>query len=666
MAGADHGRPRAGHVRTDNPMDPADVPPADGGGASAVMANRSRPGQASPNAPYASQAPSHSGAPSPSSAGAGNGSQARRGSFVRDPFLLREYRRMLSEHGNARLSLALAGMLVSGVIEGLVFLLLIPATRTLATGEMVWGLGISDWLGVLVLLALLGAISTYFMNLTAYQAALDALRVLLVRVGDQLARLPLGWFGPGLNGRISRLASDGLMAVGSGVAHYTVPIIRNVVAAFTLLVGVLCWKPWLGVVLALMLLTVAGMSLLSNRLEKASQRCTEGPEKELASRIVEYASCQSALRSAGRSASYAPLFDAVAGSARAQRRGLWISTAALVVAGISAQLTVVVVITVSAQLALGGTLDPVATVVFMGVALRFMRNLQDATSFLVATEGARTQLADIHEMLDAPLLPVPSRAPSLPQPGEVVLEHVSFSYVPDRPVLQDLNFTVPPHTMTAIVGPSGSGKTTVFKLLARFWDVDSGAVRVGGQDVRDQTTAQLMGQLSMVFQDVYLYDDTLLENIRVGREGASDAQVLRAAEMAGCADIAARLPQGWHTRVGEGGGRLSGGERQRVSIARALLKGAPILLFDEATSALDPENEARVQQVIETLRRRATVLVIAHKLDTVRNADQIIVLDAQGRISQVGTHAELAAVEGLYRRFLKAREDAAGWSLGQD
>ena len=230
-------------------------------------------------------------------------------------------------------------------------------------------------------------------------------------------------------------------------------------------------------------------------------------------------------------------------------------------------------------------------------------------------------------------------------------------------MLRSLSFTAEPGSLTAIVGPSGSGKTTVFKLLARFWDVDSGTVRVGGGDVRKQRTEQLMAQLSMVFQDVYLFDGTLMENIRVGREDATDEQVLRAASLAGADEIAARLPEGWQTRVGEGGGRLSGGERQRVSIARALLKDAPILLFDEATSALDPENEASVQQSIRRLRQRSTVLVIAHKLDTVRDADQIVVLDEHGALAQIGTHEELVAVPGVYRTFWQARVNAAGWKL---
>ena len=501
------------------------------------------------------------------------------------------------------------------------------------------------------------------MTLSSYRAALEALRLLLIKVGDQLAKLPLGWFTGGVNGRISRLVTDGLLSVGSGLAHFTVPVIRNTLTALTLLVGVSIWNPVLGLTLGIALAVIVALTLVSNKLEKKSHDMKSGSEQELAGRIVEYASCQSALRSAGRSTEYEPLLSAVRECERRNRVSQWVAMAGLAIGGMSAQLTVVAVIMVTVQLSLSGSLDPVATVVFIGIALRFMRNLQDTVNFLVSTESSRVPLRDVHEILNAELLPVPSSSAELTNPGEVSVQNATFSYVPGTPVVRDVSFTAPPRTMTAIVGPSGSGKTTLFKLIARFWDVDSGTVRVGGTDVREQTTEQLMGQLSMVFQDVYLYDDTLIENIRVGREGATDDEVLQAAQLAGCSEIAERLPQSWETWVGEGGGRLSGGERQRVSIARALLKNAPILLFDEATSALDPENEAGVQRSIRELRKHATVLVIAHKLDTVRDADQIIVLDEHGGISQVGTHDELVSAEGLYHRFWQARVDAAGWSL---
>ena len=501
------------------------------------------------------------------------------------------------------------------------------------------------------------------MTLSSYRAALEALRLLLIKVGDQLAKLPLGWFTGGVNGRISRLVTDGLLSVGSGLAHFTVPVIRNTLTALTLLVGVSIWNPVLGLTLGIALAVIVALTLVSNKLEKKSHDMKSGSEQELAGRIVEYASCQSALRSAGRSTEYEPLLSAVRECERRNRVSQWVAMAGLAIGGMSAQLTVVAVIMVTVQLSLSGSLDPVVTVVFIGIALRFMRNLQDTVNFLVSTESSRVPLRDVHEILNAELLPVPSSSAELTNPGEVSVQNATFSYVPGTPVVRDVSFTAPPCTMTAIVGPSGSGKTTLFKLIARFWDVDSGTVRVGGTDVREQTTEQLMGQLSMVFQDVYLYDDTLIENIRVGREEATDDEVLQAAQLAGCSEIAERLPQSWETRVGEGGGRLSGGERQRVSIARALLKNAPILLFDEATSALDPENEAGVQRSIRELRKHATVLVIAHKLDTVRDADQIIVLDEHGGISQVGTHDELVSAEGLYHRFWQARVDAAGWSL---
>jgi ATP-binding cassette subfamily B protein len=217
--------------------------------------------------------------------------------------------------------------------------------------------------------------------------------------------------------------------------------------------------------------------------------------------------------------------------------------------------------------------------------------------------------------------------------------------------------------MCALVGPSGCGKTTIAKLVARFYDVDRGVVRVGGDDVRDQRTEDLMAQLSMVFQDVYLFDDTLEANIRVGDPNASGDEVREAARLAGVTEIVERLPRGWETPVGEGGHALSGGERQRVSIARALLKRAPIVLLDEATSALDPENEANVLASMERLRETSTLLVIAHKLETIRTADQIVVLDDTGRIAQRGTHEELVGAPGRYRDFCRAREAAAGWRL---
>ena len=584
-------------------------------------------------------------------------------SFAKDPVLLKEYRAILNTYGNAQLSLSLTLMVAAGVIDGLVYLVIIPTAGTIATGKPTWGMGLSGWLITLAVLAVVGAVTTYAMTLSSYRAALEALRLLLIKVGDQLAKLPLGWFTGGVNGRISRLVTDGLLSVGSGLAHFTVPVIRNTLTALTLLVGVSIWNPVLGLTLGIALAVIVALTLVSNKLEKKSHDMKSGSEQELAGRIVEYASCQSALRSAGRSTEYEPLLSAVRECERRNRVSQWVAMAGLAIGGMSAQLTVVAVIMVTVQLSLSGSLDPVATVVFIGIALRFMRNLQDTVNFLVSTESSRVPLRDVHEILNAELLPVPSSSAELTNPGEVSVQNATFSYVPGTPVVRDVSFTAPPRTMTAIVGPSGSGKTTLFKLIARFWDVDSGTVRVGGTDVREQTTEQLMGQLSMVFQDVYLYDDTLIENIRVGREGATDDEVLQAAQLAGCSEIAERLPQNWETRVGEGRGRLSGGERQRVSIARALLKNAPILLFDEATSALDPENEAGVQRSIRELRKHATVLVIAHKLDTVRDADQIIVLDEHGGISQVGTHDELVSAEGLYHRFWQARVDAAGWSL---
>lgn len=251
---------------------------------------------------------------------------------------------------------------------------------------------------------------------------------------------------------------------------------------------------------------------------------------------------------------------------------------------------------------------------------------------------------------------------------EIKLEHydiefknVNFGY-DSRQVLKDVSFRIPEKTSTAIVGPSGSGKTTICSLLARFYDPQSGSISVGGHNLREFTCDSLLSNISMVFQNVYLFHDTIRANICFGKPDATEEEMIEAAKKARCHDFIMALPQGYDTVVGEGGGTLSGGEKQRISIARAILKNAPIIILDEATASIDPENEHLIQQAISELTRGKTIITIAHRLATIQTADQILVID-DGRVVESGTHAELIKQEGLYRRFTAIREQAEGWRI---
>ena len=270
------------------------------------------------------------------------------------------------------------------------------------------------------------------------------------------------------------------------------------------------------------------------------------------------------------------------------------------------------------------------------------------------------------EVDDAPRMDELGTVESVPD-AAIRMEHVTFSYPSSgnasvRPAIKDVLLSIPACTSCAIVGPSGSGKTTLVNLMARFWDVDSGCVTVGGVDVREWKLDSLMERFSMVFQDVYLFNDTVENNIRFGKPGATHDEVVEAARRARCHEFIEQLPQGYDTVLGEGGATVSGGEKQRISIARALLKDASVVLLDEATASVDPENEQELQAAIEELTSEKTVVMIAHRLKTVRNADQIIVMN-EGEIVQRGTHDELMREGGLYRRFVEGRSQAIGWRL---
>lgn len=595
--------------------------------------------------------------------------------------LISRLREPLSAAGRTNFRQVTALSCIVGVVRGLSLIAFIPAAIALTSGRPAWGMNLTAWLIVLALCALASFTTEYLLAMRSYMVSFDFLSNMHRAIGDKVASLPLGSFRADTAGKMSRLVSRELMLLGEMFAHMYSPFIAAIVTSLTMLVGITVFSPALGLVCVLAIPVIAGGVWVARTCLNSGSALKEPPAQELSHRIVEYATKQGALRACGRSSSYDPLERAEDTYGKAARRSLIRETIGQVVNGMAAQVVVVSLIIVIGLLAVGGSVSPVEAIVSIGLLLRFTQILVDIGMLASAFETRRPVLDLSHEVLSAPELPIlpassdqdpassnhdPSSSDQDPacSGSAVALTDVSFAYEADHPVLRGVSFQVAPGTMTAIVGPSGCGKTTIARLVARFYDVDAGSVSVGGRDVRQWDTAQLMAQLSLVFQDVYLFDDTLEANVRIGRADASDDDVKEVARLSGVDEIVERLPLGWNTRVGEGGRALSGGERQRVSIARALLKAAPIVLFDEATSALDPENENHITDAMDALRRNATLIVIAHKLDTITAADQIIVLDHSGRVAQVGTHAELySQSDGQYRAFWQARSRAAGWKL---
>lgn len=575
--------------------------------------------------------------------------------------LLPMCRNMLSRP--ALVTTAIWMSIVMGIAEAISLFLLIPAITSLATGESVWGLDIRGWILSCIAVAIFTGIFGYFYTRQGYATGMDMIQNIHRKIGDQIARLPLGWFQRPIAGQLSRMVSAELMIAAELIAHLFAPMISRIAFSFTILVLSLIWDYRLGLILAISTPLYLILLSISARLSRKGKHIAEPTEIELSNRVVEFTHCQAALRSCGQSTNYPPLVAANAKWRKAKKTELWFELAANMVGGTLSQIVVISLIVVAAQLAITGAIDPIVAIAYIGLALRYAQVLMFLTEASVGLETRRPYLESINEVLTAQPLPEPHDSQPFTSPGSIEFADVSFGYTLDKPVVRNLNFTVAPRSMVALVGPSGCGKTTVARLISRFYEVDSGAVKVGGVDVRELRTADLMNQLSMVFQDVYLFDDTLIENIRIGRPDATDTEITAAAQLAGATEIVARLPHGWNTRVGEGGKALSGGERQRVAIARALLKNAPIVLFDEATSALDPENEANVVAAVEKLRETATILVIAHKLDTIRKADCIISMRADGSVEDIGTHDELFNRNGTYRAFWDKRAEAQGWQL---
>ncbi len=573
--------------------------------------------------------------------------------------MIKQLRDLLEPSARRHYDTTLALFACAALFQGIAFVLLVPVLRALfAPDANIW-----VPVGWLALATVAFASTTWVAARQSQRIAIELASELQRELGDVIARLPLGTVDLALTGRLARLTSSGIMNIAQVPAHLFRLILNAVVTPATVLIGLVLidWRIALAVLICAPLLGLtykATTGVVARRTARDTAAIAAS-----SSRIVEFARVQPALRAfGGPERTACAVHDALVEQHAARRKMLISGSIGMSTFAVAVQAVVTLLMVIALWLAADGAFDAPAMVAAMVLGVRFAEPLIMIADLGSSLRVSHATLAEVNELLSLPELSEPAEPAPIPTPVDVELRGVRFGYTPQTMVLDDVSFKVAPGTTTAIVGPSGSGKTTLTKLIARFHDVDGGAVLLGGVDVRELGTAHTMSLISPVFQDVFLFSGTLLDNIRMGRPGATEAQVLAAGEAAAVDEIAARLAGGWQAQVGEGGSMLSGGERQRVSIARAILKDAPILLLDEATSALDAANELAITQGLDRLEGR-TRIVVAHRLSTIAGADQIVVLRADGRVAQTGTHEQLLAADGPYRTFWRTRTRAQGWVL---
>ena len=482
-------------------------------------------------------------------------------------------------------------------------------------------------------------------------------------VGDALKRVSLGYFQQVSTGNILNSITTGLSTLeGMGIR-----MIDNFVGGYLNFLVIFAGLAVCSPVTALIALGAAALSmcfmLVISHYSRVNSPVEAQANRDMTGAVLEYARGLAVVKSFGKSgAALDSVTKAVQDSKKIHLKIEWGYVPANALHLLALKCGSIGLAFAAATQCLRGEMRFSMMLMFVFFSFSIFASLEpisDSAHTLGVIDDAMNQLDALKDehFIDADGRDIPL------EHFDIAFKNVNFGY-DARQVLKDVSFTIPEKTSTAIVGPSGSGKTTICSLLARFYDPQSGSITVGGHDLREMTCDSLLKNISMVFQNVYLFNDTIRANILFGKPDATEAEMIAAAKKARCHDFITALPNGYDTVVGEGGGTLSGGERQRISIARAMLKNAPIIILDEATASIDPENEHLIQQAISELTRGKTIITIAHRLATIENADQIFVLD-DGKIVQRGTHAQLVAQEGRYRRFVEIRRQAEGWKIGE-
>ena len=482
-----------------------------------------------------------------------------------------------------------------------------------------------------------------------------------IHIGERMKYMPMGYFNSQSLGALTAAATTTMEEIEgmsfAVIARTVVGIIRTLV--FTVAILCLDWRVGIVFLLGVLLFLWVNAGLLKKSRQLSPERIHA--QTALVDAALEYIQGMSVVRAfRGSRAAEKTMNEAIGQTEqknfKLERKRIPYNVLEQIVLRVAA----VAAILLSIWLFLQGSMSLFTCLMMTVSAFLVYSELESAGEMFFMLPMIDASISQVDAIDQAPRMDEGGSVQT-PQNRDITFDHVDFSYG-ERKIIQDVSFTVPEGTTTAIVGPSGSGKTTLTSLMARFWDVDSGSVKLGGIDVKDYALDSLMSNFSMVFQAVYLFNDSIENNIKFGKPDATHEEVVAAAKAARCHDFISALPEGYDTVIGEGGATLSGGERQRLSIARAMLKDAPIVILDEATANVDPENEADLQEAIEALTGGKTIIMIAHRLKTVRRANQILVLE-HGRITQRGTHEQLMQEPGIYADFIRARQKAVNWKI---
>lgn len=554
--------------------------------------------------------------------------------------------------------------IVIGLVEALASAMKIPAIMYVLIGLMSkesMGKYIIGSIAIMGIAVAVDIICKRFSTVLQTEGGYNASAFMRIKIAEHLRYLPMGYFNSNSIGEISSVTTNTMEVLGDIAARVVMLTTQGILETtmIVLMIFIFDWR--------IGLISAAGVFIffvINSIMQKAGKSDSEKKvqcDTELISQIMEYIQGISEVKSYNLLGKQAKrLNDANEACAKINTKMELLFVPYHFLQGVVTKITGAIIVIGSAAFYINGTMSAVYAIGMTISAFMLYSSLECAGNYSSLLHVVSVCVDKANAILELDTMDIDGKE-IRPQNCDIKLDHISFSY-DKRKIIDDVSLSIPEKTTTAIVGPSGGGKSTLCNLIARFWDVDEGKVTLGGVNVKDYSMNSLMNNFSFVFQTVYLFADTIENNIKFGRQDATHEEVVAAAKKACCHEFISQLPNGYDTVIGEGGSSLSGGQKQRISIARAIMKDAPVVILDEATANVDPENEKDLMDAIEALTKEKTIIMIAHRLKTVRHADQIVVVD-KGRIAQQGTHEQLMTQDGIYKRFVDAREQAVSWKL---